>query len=282
MRLSFPRHRAALPWQAESLPPAKSRILSSFEYRSKKIANIVTSNRKMKLCGLAAVILSSAPFQNNAFIVPAGSVQRRRTVLNGESSLHEFDFLLQETADPEVNEQAVGQSRRRIAVSGDSERATVFASSTFAQPDAQEYAEEEAAAAEAEADPYAEIGEAGPGMVKLQEQSADSSSLVGKLKEMDFQDVVSTLIVPSILAFVGLRWSFNRVAERVSGKADDLLDSFASEMIYHDGDFEEMKMCHSDYTKKLVWLGPGKTQTMLKNYLQLYAKKRTVSPQAIR
>ena len=60
------------------------------------------------------------------------------------------------------------------------------------------------------------------------------------------------------------------------------MDSFASEMIYHDGDFEEMKLCHADYSKKLVMLGPSKTSTMLKRYLELYAKKRTVSPQAIR
>merc|ERR1712021_231412 len=59
------------------------------------------------------------------------------------------------------------------------------------------------------------------------------------------------------------------------------LESFASEMIYHDGDFEEMKLCYLDFSKKLAFLGPSKSSTMLKKYLETYAKKRTVSPQAI-
>ena len=35
-------------------------------------------------------------------------------------------------------------------------------------------------------------------------------------------------------------------------KAESILDDYANEMIYHDGDFEEMKMCFSDYGKKLA------------------------------
>jgi hypothetical protein len=99
---------------------------------------------------------------------------------------------------------------------------------------------------------------------------------------MDLQDIVSTLIIPSIALFAGGRWVYNRAANRIGESIGDQLDSFASEMIYHDGDFEEMKLCQSDYSKKLVVLGPRKTPAMLKRYLALYAKKRTVSPQAIR
>jgi len=135
-----------------------------------------------------------------------------------------------------------------------------------------------------EYDPYAEIGleEANPQAVKIQDADQSFSTRVeSKLKTMDLQDVVSTLIVPSIIAFAGLRWGFNKASGKVLDSKDAILDDFASELIYHDGDFEEMKLCYSDYSKKLMLMGPAKTQAMLKRYLELYSKKRTVSPQAI-
>ena len=227
----------------------------------------------MKIAGLSVVLLSLTVFENDAF-VPHKSTFRRLNTLKSQKDLHEFDFLLQETTDANVQQQ-VGQpqSRRRIMLNDD--RQTVLASTTFAQPDVEEYVEE--------SDPYADIGlePANPQVMKLQENPSFSTRVENKLKSMDLQDIVSTLIIPSIVVFAGARWGYNRISERVVDKADDLLDAFASEMIYHDGDFEEMKMCQKDYSKKLVWLGPGKTQTMLKKYLELYAKKRTVSPQAI-
>merc|ERR1712238_65637 len=103
-----------------------------------------------------------------------------------------------------------------------------------------------------------------------------------KIKQMDMQDIVSTLIIPSIFAAAGLKWCFGQVSERVATKAEATLESFASEMVYYDSDFEEMKLCFKDYSKKLVWLGPTKNSAMLKRYLQLYSKKKTVSPQSIR
>lgn len=187
--------------------------------------------------------------------------------------LHEFDYLLGENSQPIVQQQV--RSRRRIQLQDD--RATLLTSTTFAQPGT----EEETLA---EADPYAEIGleEAAPQIVKIEESQTVSQKIESKLKTMDLQDIVATLVIPSIVAFAGLRWGYNRVAGRVYESADATLDSFASELIYHDGDFEEMRLCHGDYSRKLVWLGPKKTQAMLKRYLELYAKKRTVSPQAIR
>eukprot|EP00536_Pseudo-nitzschia_multiseries_P013079 jgi/Psemu1/245114/estExt_Genewise1.C_5360012 len=98
---------------------------------------------------------------------------------------------------------------------------------------------------------------------------------------MDMQDVISTLIVPSIFVFGGLRWSARKAAGKVTVKAGDALDDFANEMVYHDGDFEEMRLCMNAYSKKLLWLGPNKSKAMLKSYLKLYCKKRIVSPQAI-
>mmetsp|Transcript_118814 Transcript_118814/g.177593 ORF Transcript_118814/g.177593 Transcript_118814/m.177593 type:complete len:449 (+) Transcript_118814:129-1475(+) len=225
----------------------------------------------MKFPCITTALLAAAAFPSDAF-VPKQSAFRRVSILKSQHKFNEFEYLLQETSDSQV--QQTGHSRRRIMLNN--ERATVLASTTFAAPGEQEYVDE--------ADPYADIGleQANPQVLKLQEENQSfSQRFENKLKTMDFQDIVSTLIIPSIIAFAGIRWGYNRVSERVTDKADDLLDAFASEMIYHDGDFEEMKMCHSDYTKKLLWLGPTRTQTMLKKYLELYAKKRTVSPQAI-
>jgi hypothetical protein len=226
----------------------------------------------MKLPCLTAALLSVVAFHSDAF-VPKQSAFTRLSFLNSQHKLNEFDYLLQETADAPV--QQTGRSRRRIMLND--EKATVLASTTFAAPGEAEYVDE--------ADPYADIGleQANPQVMKLQEENTGlSQRFENKLKNMDIQDIVATLIIPSIVVFAGVRWGYNRVSERVTGKADDLLDAFATDMIYHDGDFEEMKMCHADFTKKLMWLGPSKTQTMLKKYLELYSKKRTVSPQAIR
>jgi hypothetical protein len=201
-------------------------------------------------------------------------LSRSSTVLRNTDKLHEFDFLL--TENSEVNIQQQSRSRRRIYLNDDS--ATVLASTTFAAPGVEEDIAEEL-------DPYAEIGleQINPQALKIQEQDQSMTQKIeSRLKTMDLQDVVATLVIPSIVAFAGLRWGYNKVAGRVSTTKDTSLDDFARDLVYHDGDFEEMKLCYSDYNKKLVWLGPQKTQVMLKRYLELYSKKRTVSPQAIR
>ena len=228
----------------------------------------------MRVSGYAVsslVLLASAEAFRPLNIASTRPVSR----LLAQSNLHEFDYLLGETGHASSQQQKV-VSRRRIYLNDD--RATVLASTTFAQAGTEEEALMD------EADPYAEIGleEAAPQMQKIQSQQTISEKIEGKLKTMDLQDIVSTLVIPSIIVFAGGRWVFNRAAGRIGDNLEDQLDSFASELIYHDGDFEEMKLCHSDYSKKLAIMGPRKTQAMLKRYLQLYAKKRTVSPQAIR
>jgi hypothetical protein len=118
-----------------------------------------------------------------------------------------------------------------------------------------------------------------------QETRDAPKSFGSRLKTMDLQDIVATLVLPSIAVFAGGRYVYNRVAAKVTDRTDDLLDSFAKELIYHDGNFEEMKLCIADYQKRLVWLkiGPPSRQrdSMLKRYLESYVKKKTISPQAI-
>jgi len=142
-----------------------------------------------------------------------------------------------------------------------------------------------AASADTEADPYASAFDSQ--MEKMQmyaervEESNKGSAIGDRFKNMDLQDIISTLIIPSIALFAAGRWVYNRVSSRVVENTDAILDAFARELIYHDGDFDEMKLCFQDYSRKLMILGPSKTETMLKTYLESYAKKKTVNPQAI-
>jgi hypothetical protein len=235
----------------------------------------------MRVATSAVVSLAILSANSDAFRpLRFSSSVRQATAVSALKNLHEFDYLLGEQSQ---SQQLQSVSRRRIDMRDD--RATVLTSSTFAAPGVVEDTLEEEQATEGSYDPYADVGiEQDPQLAKIQQTKEQSVTqrFESKLKTMDLQDIISTLIIPSIVLFAAGRWGFNKVSGRVAETVETTLDAFAREMIYHDGDFEEMKMCHGDYSKKLLWLGPKKTQAMLKRYLALYSKKRTVSPQAIR
>jgi len=97
----------------------------------------------------------------------------------------------------------------------------------------------------------------------------------------DFGQLLVFTFVPIVAVYYFGSRAVNMGKEKLGGTSEQLLDAYADEMIYHDGDFEEMKLCHDDYKKRLMWMGPAKTDAMIKLYLEYYAKKKTVSPQAI-
>eukprot|EP00566_Odontella_aurita_P001261 CAMPEP_0113542326 /NCGR_PEP_ID=MMETSP0015_2-20120614/9544_1 /TAXON_ID=2838 /ORGANISM="Odontella" /LENGTH=551 /DNA_ID=CAMNT_0000442369 /DNA_START=292 /DNA_END=1947 /DNA_ORIENTATION=- /assembly_acc=CAM_ASM_000160 len=101
------------------------------------------------------------------------------------------------------------------------------------------------------------------------------------LEGKDFTDIFFTVLLPLGGAAYGAKWLYGRGTDKMADNADEGLDDYAREMCYHDGDFDEMKLCHSDYKKKLTWLGPNKKDRMLTTYLETYAKKVTVSPRSI-
>lgn len=233
----------------------------------------------MKLATAFACLLTTTTC--SAFVVPQNArrpPQRRLLLLQrAGSNLHEFDFILQEGGAPV---QQPTFSRRRIVLPGDGTRSTVLASTaSFPAPHTQE-AEE---TTEGEADPYADALESQLGKIQQYQERQESpdSGLEAKFKKMDLQDIVLTLFIPGVILFAAGRWGFNRVSGRVQESADATLDSFAREMIYHDGDFKEMDLCVADYKRRLAWMGPAKRDAMLKRYLEAYAKKKTISPQAI-
>jgi hypothetical protein len=251
---------------------------------------------RLSVAAVALVATTSV----SAFAFTAFSPRTRRATAFGTSSLsassnsnnigkdlHEFDFLLREqtaqTTDQTQQTQHSG-SRRGIALGGNSDGKSVILASSFAGAPNQVQEEEEVAAVDPD-DPYANsLEDDSLQLNKIQsfeEQQVSKPSLENRLKQMDLQDIIATIILPSIIAFAGLRWGFTKVSVKVKDTTKSTLDNFAKEMIYHDGDFDEMKMAVADYSKKLMWMGPSKKDTMLKKYLEVYAKKKTVSPKSI-
>jgi len=203
--------------------------------------------------------------------------------------IHEFDYILHENGDGSNWKAPSGANSRRVIKLGDAaegkNNVIVMASSTAVAEQSSAVAEEGADDMEtsqegAEFDPYAEV-DYQQQMGKIQQLQEQRPAMTDRLKQMDLQDIIITLIIPGIVSFVGLRWGFNKVAGRVTEKSDYLLDSFAKEMVFYDGKFDEMRLSVKDYGSKLVWMGPRKNDAMIKRYLQAYAKKKTVSPQSI-
>lgn len=236
---------------------------------------------RVSTLAVAALTLSVDGFTS----VPSFTTTRRAaSLLKATKDLHQFDFILQE-GDDHVVENALHTTRRRVVVPGssaDDSRAIQMTSAASFSPS---YANEEEATEERDEpmlgdDEYDYTEQ----LNKIQQYEEESQrfNLNEYMKNADFGDLVVTLAIPSIIAFVGARFAYNKVYKYLDEKSDVTLDSFANEMIYHDGDFEEMKMCKDDYARKLAWMGPKRNDAMLKRYLQVYAKKKTVSPQSIR
>eukprot|EP00978_Attheya_sp_CCMP212_P029879 scaffold107872_cov51-Attheya_sp.AAC.2 len=102
------------------------------------------------------------------------------------------------------------------------------------------------------------------------------------LEGKDMTDITIFLIFPSIVGASLLKWAYGKAAVYTTEKTAELLEAYATEMCYHDGDVEEMKLAHKDYSRvKLAYLGPLKKDKMLKSFLTVYAKKKNVSPQSI-
>jgi len=106
-------------------------------------------------------------------------------------------------------------------------------------------------------------------------------SLSELVENRDYNRIITSYFVPITALGVGAVWGSRKLIEKYNGKMDGLLTSYANEMVYHDGDYEEMQMCYDDYKKRLMSLGPKKKDKMMVRYLELYAKKKPVSPQAI-
>lgn len=162
--------------------------------------------------------------------------------VNNNDYLSEFNYVLQEI--PTTSENRVSTttttSRRRITLGED--RSVLFTSSVAGPsfPGATSYTTAEESEANTVEDPFAEELQLGKIQQFQQQQPVGlSASLSNKLKQMDLQDIIVTFAIPSIALFAAGRWGYNRAASRVQATIDTILNGFAKEMIYHDGNFRD-------------------------------------------
>lgn len=221
---------------------------------------------------------------------------RKLQATTNSNNNNEFDYLLREVSSSS-NDRVIqpAYSRRQISLTATGDISKTILASSFPMPTTQQYVDDDQMVNDDSSntnnnevlndDPYANIlneerNEKTGKIQKFQEQKI-GNTIENKLKSMDLQDIIVTLFIPGVLAFVSARYVYNRANIKVLEKKVDILNNFAKEMLYHDGDYKEMELCINDYKKKLVWMGPLKNDAMLKSYLEYYAKKKTVSPQAI-
>ena len=201
----------------------------------------------------------------------------KKSALFGARNLHEFDFLLGEHSG---NQQPLARSRRGLLPIENGKQQVRLTSAVMET--------EAVASEEAVYDGYSdedfledEYSEEVGKITTFQEKKATNGALEW-VKQADLQEILWTIAVPAVVVAIGVQFLTKKASAKMEGNADELLESFATEMMYHDGDFEEMKACQKDYGTRLLWLGPKKNDIMLKKYLELYAKKKTVTPKAIR
>lgn len=211
----------------------------------------------------------------------ATTILRQVPLENNE--MFDLDALLTEGGPSRTSSVSSSFSRRRIVLPSTSsdERTTILASA-FPAPNEQQTADESVGGGAD--DPYANAFDSQMQKINTyteQKEPKKAPSFEDRLKNMDLQDIISTVIVPSIVVFAAGRWVYNRAATRVAENSDATLDAFAREMTYHDGDFDEMKLCYGDYSRKLAYLGPTKREAMLHRFLEAYAKTKTITPKAI-
>lgn len=257
----------------------------------------------MKLLANTSIIaLLLTNFNVDAFVSPNnyvknGMSQTRMSMINDDEAL--FQSILSEGKTTFAKEY---QSRNRRIVLPDSSMApeVMLTSAVVAPPDVSSYVEDESLE-EMERDFLSGASE--ESMSALQQQAPSSGlakqpqlrsrkifgirfsdsgeTLQSRLERKDYNGIITSYIVPITLLGTGAVWSARQLITKYNGKMESVLTSYANEMVYHDGDFEEMQMCYNDYKKRLVTLGPQKKEKMLSNYLEIYAKKKPVSPQAI-
>ena len=230
------------------------------------------------------LILPSA----SAFVVPSSYSHSHSSALQAKS---EFDYLLGEGTGTNTQNAIITSSKidtdKIITLPDTTQAATLTSSITYDEASSSNEEFETEQDMQQEQDPrMAEI------IRKEQQQMASKAEPPTKtplsiktlnfLKGKDFGEIFFTVLVPLIGGYYFLNKGIAASKLKVDDKASEILEDYANEMIYHDGDFEEMKLAHADYGKKLVFLGTKKGDLMIKRYLEFYAKKKTVSPQAIR
>lgn len=232
----------------------------------------------MRICSLALLCFTLP--STDSFVVPTGTKPLiRSSKLNAQN---EFEYLLNENGSVDKSDTR----SRRVVLPGSHE--TVQMTSSVAAPT--EAATEEESAFETEEVELGQTSGENPYEqqlalrdAKLQRLMDDEKKnpLVDWIEDADFNEIAVTLFLPTLIGFGIFNWGFRKARARFSSGSEVGLASFANEMIYHDGNFEEMELCKKEWSGKLAWLGPKKNKQMLDSFLEDYAKRKPISPQAI-
>ena len=256
---------------------SRNDVIFCFNLSIDHISHSPSGLNTMKVQAITLLVWTLA--STKALIVPRRGFVRSSCL----KATNEFEYLLNENGD---NSQiSISQRSRRVVTAGSGKNAQLI-SSVAAAIDTEEEVYDEYALSEADEEDIVSQSTSGEfdGDTKLVsfQESQGTNKFTKWLSQADFQEVVWTLFVPSLLAFAGLKWGLGKVNTNLSGKAETMLESFANEMIYHDGNNDEMSLCKLDWDGRLTWLGPTKKKRMLTVYLEDYTKRKPVSPQAIR
>ncbi|GMH50572.1 hypothetical protein TrRE_jg13157 [Triparma retinervis] len=95
--------------------------------------------------------------------------------------------------------------------------------------------------------------------------------------DIDPRSIMINVVAPAVASaatlvgggYLGTR-AFNR-------RQDNLVATFASEMVYHANNLDEMSLCYKDTKKKLI----GRRTEMVTAYLELFMKKKVITTSAI-
>ena len=257
---------------------------------------------KLSTSALVALLSLSATNSNSveAFMAPAARTTTASTATRISMAGGEFDHLLGEKTSDFVSNVDGRPSRARTVLRvPDGSDLVTLTSSVAADPSASGDQFYDAVEDSVDLDdPFAsESGAAGTDATSSSAAIIDDPrvrELVAKKQQKftfqpmkyvegkDFTDLFFTVFLPVGLAAYGAKWALGRSTTYLYDTAEFKLEDYANEMVYHDGDMEEMQMCHKDYTTKLGWLGPNKKDRMIKAYLEAFAKKVSVSPKSIR
>jgi len=231
---------------------------------------------------------------------------------DSSSDRSEFDYLLGEgrqksshfsntNVNGEGNQKTVKRSRRTIYRLPDSSEAATLTSSATTTVETDNYAnafdddfankETEASESEDVYEPRNEDPLLSDYIRKEEQRIAMKSQPISRppllksvqnfMKDKDYSEIVLTIGIPSALIYWLTSKQVRKVGSKINESTDVVLDKYANEMVFHNGDFEELRMCHVSYAKKLLVLGPKKIDTMITRYLVNFAKTTFVTPQSI-
>ena len=103
------------------------------------------------------------------------------------------------------------------------------------------------------------------------------------VKGKDFSDVTLTILIPTFVAYLGVKKVAQIGFGKLGEKADDLYQQAATDIAYHVGDYEAMENTYKDYKKKLWFNGAPSyiNSELVKRLAAVYCTNVSVTPKSV-